>query len=312
MSKYKIIANPTAGGGTGARQIPHIRQLLTEHKLDFDLVVSEYAGHAIELAKKAALEGAEVVVAAGGDGTVNEVLNGIMEAQKEGARLPAMGVLCIGRGNDFAGSAGIPAELELACQALVNDRRRLIDIGRVYGGKYPQGRYFANVMGVGFDAITTIEVRKLPRWGGFLSFLVAVIKTIFLYYKGPVVTVEYDGQTLTQPSLMVSVMNGRRLGGGFYMAPHSKFDDGLFDLCMAHEVSRLRIFSLIPHFMKGTQDTQPEITTGRAAHVSITAMKGVLPAETDGEIICEDGKHLEVELLPCLLEIISDPLTSAV
>jgi diacylglycerol kinase (ATP) len=307
MSKYTIIANPTAGGGTGARQIPHIRQLLTDHKVDFELVTSDYPGHALELAKKAALAGIEVVVAAGGDGTVNEVLNGIMEAHQEGCKLPVMGVLCVGRGNDFAGSAGIPADLVQGCQVLIEGHRRLIDIGRVYGGKYPQGRYFANVLGVGFDAITTIEVRKLPRWGGFLSFLVAVIKTIFLYYKGPIVTVDYDGQTLTQPSLLVGVMNGRRLGGGFYLAPHAKLDDGLFDLCMAHEVGRLRIFSLLPHFMKGTQESQKEITTGRAARVSITAVKGVLPAETDGEIVCEDGKHLEVEMLPNLVEVICQP-----
>ncbi len=166
------------------------------------------------------------------------------------------------------------------------------------------GRYFGNCGGVGFDAIATIEAAKLPRWGGFLSFLVAVLKTIFLYNKAAVSTVVYDGKNLTQPSLMISVMNGRRLGGGFFMAPNSEPDDGLFDLCIAHEVSPARIFRLIPHFLHGTQSTQKEITTGQAARISITAVEGALPAQTDGEILCVDGQRLEIELLPRQIEVI--------
>jgi len=307
MTKFHIIANPTAGGGAGAKAIPRLPEILSAHHLDYELVVSNYATHAIQLAKAAALEGVDVVVAAGGDGTVNEVLNGILAAREEGAKLPAMGVLCIGRGNDFAGAAGIPADLEQGCEILAAGHRKMIDIGRVYGGKHPEGLYFANVTGVGFDAATTIAVHKLPRWGGFLSFFAAVLQTVFTYYKGPLIQVDYDGKSLTQPSLMVSVMNGIRLGGGFYMTPHAKLDDGLFDLCMAHEAGRLRIFALIPHFMHGTQETQKEITTGQATHVSITALKGVLPTEVDGEIISEDCTHLEIELLPKQLEIICPP-----
>ena len=312
MTQYKIIANPTAGGGSGARAIPRLKQILGDRKLNFDLAVSEYAGHAIQLARQAAQDGCEVIVAAGGDGTVNEVLNGMMDAYHAGARLPTLVVICIGRGNDFASSAGIPADLEQGCQTLVDGQKKWIDIGRVYGGIVPDGRYFVNVVGVGFEAVTTIEVRKLPRWGGFLSFMVAVLKTVFLYNKGPLVEVKYDDKTLTQPSLIVSVMNGRRLGGGFYMAPDSQFDDGLFDLCMVHEASIPRIFTLIPHFMKGTQATQKEITVGQAAHITITALKGVLPTDTDGEIISIDGKQIKVEMLPRQIEILYKPAEKAV
>jgi len=274
MTRYKIIANPAAGGGAGARAIPKIERLLAELCFDFDVVCTERPWHAAELAKEAALGGCDVVVAAGGDGTANEVLNGLMY------------------------------DLERACQVLAEDHRRLIDVGRVVGGLNPEGRYFGNCVGVGFDAIGTIEVAKLPRLGGFLSYLIAVLKTVFLYYKAPVSTVVYDDHTLTQPSLMISIMNGRRLGGGFRMAPEAELDDGFFDLCIAHEVSRARIFGLIPHFMRGTQATQAEITTGRAAHISITALEGSLPAQTDGEILCIDGQHLEIELLPRQVEIV--------
>ena len=109
----------------------------------------------------------------------------------------------------------------------------MIDIGRVAGGLYPQGRYFGNGVGIGFDAVVGFVAQKKKRLTGFASYIVAALKTIFLYYRAPLVRIEYDGQTLTLPSLMVSVMNGRRMGGGFMMAPQAQPDDGLFDLCIA-------------------------------------------------------------------------------
>lgn len=302
MTRYKIIANPTAGHGNGERAIPKIEQELTQLGLDFDLIRTEQPGHGIELAKQAALDGYDAVVAAGGDGTVNEVLNGLMEAQRSGKRA-ALGVLAIGRGNDFAPAPGIPETIPEGCQTLKENYRRAMDVGRVFGGKYPEGRYFANNVGVGFDAIGTIEVAKLPEWG-MLSFMIAIIKTIFLYYKGPIVKIDYDDQTLTTDTLMVLTMNGRRMGNGFQMAPDSRIDDGLFDLVIARQVSRRRIFSLIPHFMKGTQGTQPEIRTLRAARVTISAVSGRLPAQSDGEILCVDGDRLDIEIHPRQIDVI--------
>ncbi len=304
MKQHKIIANLATARGAGARAVPQIERLLTKHGLDFDIVCTERPWHAAELAKEAAVAGCDVIVSAGGDGTSNEVINGLMEAKQAGKHSFAMGVLSLGRGNDFAHGIGVPYDLEHACRVLAEDHRRVIDIGRVAGGLYPQGRYFGNCVGVGFDAIGTIEAAKLPRLGGFLSFFIAVLKTIFVYYKAPISTVTYDGHTLTQPSLMISIMNGRRLGGGFWMAPDAEPDDGLFDLCIVHEVSRARIFRLIAHFLRGTQATQEPVTTGQAAQISITAVEGALPAQTDGEILCIDGQHLEIELLPRQIEVI--------
>ena len=307
MTKYKIIANPSAGSGKGKRSISQIEQLFEQHKLDYDLISTERPWHAAELAKESALSGYDVIVAAGGDGTVNEIINGLMEAKTGMGASSAMAVLCVGRGNDFAYSMGIPYDLEQACKAIAEDQRRTIDIGRVFGGIHPQGRYFGNCVGVGFDAIGTIEVAKLPRLGGFLSYLIAVLKTIFLYYKGPVVAIDYDNHSLTQPTLLVSIMNGIRLGGGFIMAPEAEPNDGLFDLVIADQVSRPRIFGLLPHFLRGTLVNQKEIKTDRAARISIKAIEGSLPAQTDGEILCVDGKDLVVELLPRQLEIIYQP-----
>jgi diacylglycerol kinase (ATP) len=304
MAKYRIIANPVAGSGAGARAIPRITQLLNEYQIEYDLEQTEYSGHGIELTKEAVSRDYDAIVAAGGDGTVNEIINGLMESKIAGMTPPAFGILGAGRGNDLAYSVNVPHDLDQAVATLAQDYRQCIDIGRVVGGRYPGGRYFGNCVGVGFDAVTTIEVSKMPRLGGFLSFLIAVLKTIFLYYKGPLIKVVYDDKELIQHCLMVSIMNGQRLGGGFWTAPNAKLDDNLLDLCIAREVTRRRILTLIPYFLKGTQETQEEITMGKAAKISIHALDGVLPAQTDGEILCTDGNQLEIEILPKQLEVI--------
>lgn len=274
MAKHMIVANPTAGGGTAERAVSKAESLLAKYGLDFDLVRTEHPRHAEELTREAVDARYDIVVAAGGDGTVNEVLNGLMEARAEAANPCAMGVLCIGRGNDFAYGMGIPVRLEEGCCALARGFRRTIDVGRVVGGLYPQGRYFGNCVGIGFDAVGSRVASQMTRLSGFPSYIVAVLKTIFLYYRAPLTTVEHDGRRLTQPSLMISIMNGRRLGGGFMMAPMAEPDDGLFDLCIVHEVSRARMFTLIPHFLRGTQATQRPIEAAQAAQVVVTAVEG--------------------------------------
>ncbi len=308
---YKIILNPAAGNGNGAKSLPHLEQLLKQSNTRYELALTSGEGNGIELARQAVTGGYDVIVAAGGDGTVNEVVNGLMQMKQQGQAIPPLGVFCVGRGNDFAGSLGIPEDLPGGVQALLAGQRRVVDIGLVTGGKYPTGRYFCNCVGVGFDAITTIEVHKLPRWGGYLAFMAAVLKTVFLYNKAPLAKIEFDGDEITQRSLLISIMNGRRLGGGFIMAPDSSPDDGFFDLCIAEQMSSLNVIRMIPHFTRGDQASQPTIKAGRAAHITITAQDGPLPAQTDGEIICVDGARLEVVVFPRQLEILYSPQQAA-
>jgi YegS/Rv2252/BmrU family lipid kinase len=304
MSRYKIIVNPTSGRGTAEQAVPDLDRFLREHNMDFDLVLTERPEHAAELAKQAALDGFDVVVVAGGDGTANEVINGLMLAKKAGAEGVAMGVIAIGRGNDFAFGVNVPSGLEEGCRVLVEDFRCSMDVGLVTGGLYPEGRYFGNGVGIGFDAVVGFVALEMTRLQGFLSYIVAAIKTIFLYYQAPLVRIEYDGKTEEKYALMVSIMNGRRMGGGFMMAPESAIDDGLLDLCIAEQVSKARIFALIPRFMAGTQASQPSIQTGRTRSIVVTALEGSLPAHADGETLCTEGEKLSVEILPRQIEII--------
>jgi len=312
MSKHKIIVNPVSGRGAGEQAIPVVENLLRGHGLDFDIVRTERPWHAAELAEQAVRQGYGIVVAVGGDGTANEVLNGVMKAKQAGTGPSAvMGVVSIGRGNDFAFGVQIPPGLLAGCETLAKGQRRMIDVGRVVGGLYPEGRFFGNGVGIGFDAVVGFEALKMKRLHGFASYIVAALKTIFLYYRAPLVRIEFDGQTITMPALMVSIMNGRRMGGGFMMAPQAKTDDGRFDVCIARQVSRPRIFALIPRFMQGTQASHPAITTARTRQIKVTALEGVLPAHADGETLCTEGKELSLELLPAQIEMICAPPEAA-
>jgi len=305
MTRYRLILNPAAGGGTARALVPRIEQLLRELGLEHELVLTEKPWHAAELARIAASE-TDVVVAAGGDGTANEVLNGLLKAKDEG-HTAAMGVLCIGRGNDFAFGMGIPHELEAGCRTLAADHRRRIDVGFARGGDDPDGRYFGNGIGIGFDAVVGFVAARLKRLRGFAGYFVAAIKTMFIYFTAPRVTIEYSGQSLDLHALMVSVMNGRRMGGGFMMAPHGCPDDGSLDLCIARQVSRPKVLYLIGRFIKGTQESHEAIHTAQTKSITVTATEGILPAHADGETLCTEGKHLEIQLVPQAIDIVCQP-----
>jgi diacylglycerol kinase (ATP) len=304
MPKMKVILNPIAGKGAGLALEPEIDTLLRELGLKFDLTVTERIGHGIELAEEAAREKYDILVAAGGDGTVNEIINGLMHEKSKGHKVPALAVLPIGRGNDFAYGMGVPVAWQDAAKTLVKAERHPLDIGIAKGEYYPEGRYFGNGVGIGFDAVVGFVAAK-SKLTGFMAYLVAAMKTIFVYFHAPTVKLELDDQTITQADLMVSIMNGRRMGGTFMMAPESKHDDGVFDLCIVAQVSRLGIFGLIPHFMKGDQAKNKAVKTVRSRKVVATAVEGTLPAHADGETLCEHGHHLTIELIPAALEMIN-------
>jgi len=302
--KTLIILNPVAGKGSAGRKKHEITEYLITIGVDFEMVETERPGHAIELAGRAVADGFGTIVAAGGDGTSNEVINGLMLAKRAGVGSAVMGVLPIGRGNDFAYSMNIPMEWKKAADLFVNPSRKPLDIGFVISDFFPEGRYFGNGVGIGFDAVVGFVAAR-SKLSGIMSYLVAAIKTIYIYYKAPKVRVEMDDQILTLNTLMISIMNGRRMGGSFQMAPESKYDDGLFDLCIAGEVSRGKIFGLIPQFMKGTQGGHPAVQFLRTRCVTISAEEGVLPAHADGETLCVEGQRLVVELLPGQFDLIT-------
>lgn len=300
MGPTKLILNPIAGRGYGARIESDLRQLLMAEGLDFDLVQTRRPWHAAELAEQAVAEGFEIIVAAGGDGTTHEVVNGLMAASPDG-QTAMLGIIPIGSGSDFASAVGIPADLPGACRRLVHGQLRKVDIGLItMPGRSPQ--YFDNTLGIGFDGAVTLEARKVKRLRGIALYLPAVLKTVFLYYRAPMVTVSCDGEEMSLRALMVCIANGPREGGGFFVAPRAQPDDGVFDVCIAREVGRLAMLGLIPHFMRGSHVDLEPITMTRARSVTVASSEELV-AHMDGEILCTTGHEVRCEILPQRLSV---------
>jgi YegS/Rv2252/BmrU family lipid kinase len=300
MGPVKVILNPTAGRGYGARAEPELRRWLNAEGVDFDLVRTEGPWHAAELAKCAADDGFQTIVGAGGDGTANEVINGLMTASQNGAT-QRMGVVPAGSGSDFASGIGLPLDLREACRRIACEQVKTIDLGRVtIPGEEP--RYFGNVVGVGFDGAVVIETLKMKRLRGLPLYLLAVLKTIFLNFEPPLMTISYNGQQMELPATLVSVANGPREGGGFVIAPNARPDDGLLDLCIAREVSRLTMLRLLPHFLRGTHTDLDPITMDQTEAVTISSPDGLV-AHIDGEVLCTDAPQIRCEILPDVLEV---------
>jgi len=304
--KTRLIYNPAAGKGSAKKLYANVQSLLADQSFDFDVSFTERVEHAREMAEQAASDGCELVVAAGGDGTINEVINGLMKNACLSQMKPVLGVLPVGRGNDFAYGMNIPLKLEDAVKTLITCQRRAIDIGRVFGGNYPDGRFFGNGVGLGFDTVVGFEAAKLSWVRGAASYLAALIRTIFLYSKAPVYEIVIDdGDAFHKECLMVSVMNGSRMGGSFRMAPDSNPSDGSFDLCLANYVPQIKILPLAAKFLNGTQKGHPAITMVHGKKVTIRAVEGTIPAHADGETICTAGTSLRIELVPNAIEVMT-------
>lgn len=303
MKKIKLILNHHAGRGYSSRSESDICRYLKEEGLDFDLVYTERRGHAIELTEQAANDGYEVVAAAGGDGTSNEAINGLMAARKgkgkskgKGKGDCALALFPTGSGNDFSYNAGVPTDFREVCRLIAKGQTRTVDVGKMtIPGK--ETRYFDNQLGIGFDGIVTLEARKYKRLRGMALYLPVVLKTVFIINKVPKVTIEYDDQKLELKVVQVSVANGGREGGGFYMAPGAKIDDGYFDLCIVSEIGRMGMLGIIPKFMKGTHIEHKATTLVRARKVKITSEEELI-AHFDGEMVDPGIKQIECEILP--------------
>ncbi len=301
----KIIYNPSAAQGKAGQELDHVLSLLEARDYRFDLQLTEKAGDAIGFARNAAEDGCLLVIAAGGDGTLHEVINGLMLADLHGNPRPVLAVLPVGRGNDFAFGMDVPDILEEAVNTLVAGKKRWIDIGFVEGGDYPAGRYFGNGLGLGFDTVVGFEANKIKWLRGGAAYFVGLIRTIFQYAHAPVYQVTIDGETRQQPFLMVSIMNGRRMGGAFLMAPDSEADDGLLNICLVNEVKQIKILPVAAKFISGTQAEHAAVSMQQAREITIRAIKGTIPAHADGETICTEGLLLNVKIFPKQIELLS-------
>lgn len=300
--KVKLIVNPNADMGRAWMAARDLRPLVDEYG-GADWAGTVYPMHAAELAHQAALDGYSLVIAAGGDGTVHEVVNGLMRAPKE--QRPALGVVPLGSGNDFSHAIGMPAGPLPALKQALTGKPKRIDAGVV---KDDLGRceYWVNTLGIGFDTTVTIRSRQFRQFHGFLIYLIAVVQTILLNHDAPRMQVETDKEHWDANMLLLVLCNGGREGGGFNVQPEAKLDDGVLNYAGINKVSRPMMFRLLPEVMKGTHGRFPQVRMGAFHKLNLQSDRP-LYIHTDGEIFTGwgvDVRHLEAEILPGELEVI--------
>ncbi len=304
MTCMRAIFNPAAAGGRGAQLGPDVRDRLTRAveaaKAELEWVNTEAPGHAIALAEEAAAEGCDLVVSVGGDGTANEVVNGLMRAGHQ-SRSTTLGIIPVGSGNDFAWFAGVSLDPFVACQRLFKGQTRVIDVGLVREANGRE-RYFNNGCGAGFDATVALEVERFKWLRGILVYLIPLLKTVIFHHQVPQLRIRVDEREWTQPSMMITIGNGRRLGKGFLVTPDAELDDGQLDVCICGKLGRVGILMVIPRFMRGTHVTHKQVQMRRARRVTVESPIP-LAVHIDGESFATDVRQFEVSVVPDALRL---------
>lgn len=303
--KVAVIVNPVSANGKTARRWPEIESRLREIWPDLEHHFTAGPGEATALARRALEGGAGLVIAVGGDGTANEVVNGFFhEDGRPVSPEAAISFIATGTGSDLVRTLGIPRDPREAIAHLARSGRRQVDLGRVSFIEHrglKASRYFVNIAGLGLDGDTVARVNRTTKiFGGFVSFLWGTVVSLILY-RNQVMAVEVDGKEVCDgPVTMLAAGNGQYFGGGMQVAPKAVMEDGLLDIIILHGLGKLDLLANLPRVYRGTHLTHPRIESLRGRRVTVTS-PGTALLDLDGE---QPGRApVEIEILPSALTV---------
>ena len=288
MRRIALLVNPQAGRGAGRRLGSEVRERLRRAGLGCELQFTNAPGEMRGLVAAALRNGVDCVAIAGGDGSVNEAVNGYVGVAREGQ---ACAVIPLGTGNDFAKMLGVGNDWRLACERIARGETRRVDAGRC------NGHVFANGIGAGFDAQVALEASGIRWIRGNAVYGVALARTLLLRYATPNARIVHDGGAIETGITMLAAANGTTYGGAFRIAPDADIADGMLDLMVADRLSRAGIIGFIPHVLRGTHVGRQGVTMARTRRLVVETDEPLV-VHADGEIIDRAAKRLEVEVLP--------------
>jgi YegS/Rv2252/BmrU family lipid kinase len=303
-SDAKVIINPMAGRHSVGKEWPQIRRQLEKAGLLFDYEFTKYTGHAIEIAKRSADDGYHCLIAMGGDGTVNEVVNGILSSTK--SAVTALGIISAGTACSFALSLGLNRNYIQTLPFLVNQERVLIDIGVVQCWNQGQliQRFFVNEASVGFPAEIVNTWKYLPiRFGHSLNLalrIVAGYKSL-VTYRNQTLSLRVGSEVEFIRCCGVIIANGRYLADGMQIAPHASLDDGLLDVVIIGDMTKSELLKIRPMLYSGNHIRHPKIREKKATAITIESDKRLL-VEIDGNILGEGPVSLRI--IPSALTVL--------
>jgi len=304
-NKVMFVVNPLSGGGRTNKQWQKVERLLRKKNYCFDVQLTDRSMHACQITSDALKNGYDHIIAVGGDGTINEVVNGFFQNADTIRHEAALSVLSMGTGSDFARVLPISAGPEYAEKLLNDCREKFCDVIKADFTAWndsPQTRYLINVADVGVGCETCIRLNdKSKAMGGFLAFLINFLGVVFSF-KSPEFNVEVDGELFyTGKSSLVAINNGKYFGGGVMIAPLAQIDDGRMDITLLKDANTLDFLLALPSAYKGNHLTHPKImlTQGRQVKISCPVKVGLeMDGETPGMV------DVNFEVLPSAIKLL--------
>lgn len=287
--EYHIIFNPAAGRGDSRKAEQDLIRLCRQTFRQYHFHRTQQRGEATEIANSLKDKGA-VLIAAGGDGTVHEVVNGMMGSEA------VLGIIPLGSGNDFVKMLNIPHDLNASIEIIRRQKIKKVDVGKV------NGRYFPNGLGMGFDAIVVMETAKGKFARGFFIYLFSVFRAL-RRYRNQSITLHLNGSIETRSIFMINVGNGRVLGGGFRLTPNARIDDGMLDVCIFSALTKREVLRNLPKGISGKHVHLPQVEMHQTETMLVEAELGI-PVHCDGELLATDLERIEIQLLPQSLRVI--------
>ena len=302
--EWFVIVNPNAGRKKGQKDWLEIAALLNDAGIQFTNVFTEHPNHAVKLARKYVEAGFKKIIVVGGDGTLNEVLNGVFTQTKYPTKDIILSMIPVGTGNDWGRSFNIPTNYKKAIELIAREKILVQDVGKVqYISKdLPKQRHFINMAGLGFDAMVARRTNKVKREGksGPFSYLISLF-TSLINYNHKKVKITMDDADLKADVFTMSVAICKFNGGGMMQAPNAIPDDGLFDVTVITRLSRLLVMRSVKKLYDGSYLKMPQVKTFRSEKVEIESDPPMY-LETDGESLGHTPMSFEV--VPLSIQVV--------
>ena len=306
-NKWFVILNPHAGSGRGKKDRAEILKRLHKSDFQFELAVSEFPKHTIQLTIQAIEKGFRNLIVAGGDGTLNEAVNGIFLQKTCSPEEITIGMVPVGTGNDWIKTFGIPNDYKAAVKVLRHQKTMRQDVGRITFGENGMSRicYFANMAGFGFDAMVAERTNRLKDKGRKgISLYLQALGSSFLKYQTCKTRVVIDGQEMDELIFSASVGIGKFNGGGMMQAPGAIPDNGLFQVTIIRKIGLFGILRNLAGLYSGEFIKDHRVSTHQAQNISISSARDIA-GEADGEILGDN--KFEIEMVSQKLSVIYNP-----
>jgi len=304
-NQWLVIINPNAGRKKGMKDWGRIAELLSLYEFEFTPAFSQRPLSAIRMAREFIQKGYRKIIVVGGDGTMNEVINGLFQQDRYKTTEVLIGMIPVGTGNDWGRMFGVPDDYEQAISIIKNCQTYIQDAGQV---KYTIGdkessRYFINIAGMGFDALVTRKSNRLKEKGrgGSLLYFINIFTTMFSY-RYVDASIQIDGKTVKNKVFSLSLGIGKYNGGGMMQLPTAIADDGLFDLTLIKKISKPDLIFSLKRLYNGTIGEHPKVETFTGKEIRIDS-KNKLLLETDGESL--GHAPLEFSIIPRSVKVIT-------